>query len=371
MSDFAQDCAALALEKLERGQLDRRQFIKALGALGLVGAGAAAPLGRAAAQAPKEVVIANWGGIAVKAMTTSWAEPFEKNNPGWKAVIDGSGPSAGKIQNMAQSGKVVWDICDSGAGTAIDLAKRGLLEPIDYAIVDKSKVIDGFTQSHGVACYSFSSVLCYDAEKFKADPPKTWADFWDLKKYPGKRMLRKDIQAVMEAALMADGVPMDKLYPIDQKRAFKKIDEIRKNVVFWGTGAESEQILRTGEAVMGLLWHTRAKVLFDETKGKLDFTFNQGVLQPGMFIVPKGNPSGKGAQLLLASIQDPAGQVELLKILGNGPVNPAAAPLIPPEWKRFDPSSPGNRERQVIFDGPWYGENQPRVLQDYLDLISS
>ncbi|MBM3600741.1 MAG: extracellular solute-binding protein [Alphaproteobacteria bacterium] len=367
---FHADLIQLLHEKHARGQIDRRQFLKLGAALGLAGT-ALGSIPEAHAQA-KEVVMVNWGGMASTAFGRFYGEPFEKKNPGIKVVQDTSGPSAGKIRTQAESGKPTWDICDSSAGTSIELGNRGLLEPIDYSIVDKNMLPPkGFAYTHGAAAYSFSSLIIYNAEKFKDNPPKTWADFWDLKKYPGKRMLRRDVPAMLDAAIMADGVPADKVYPIDLKRALKKIGELKKDAVYWNNGSESEQIMRTGEAVMGLIWNTRAKVLFDEGKGKFDFTWNQGILQPGIFVILKNNPAGKTAQHLLRSMQDPGPQVELLKFFGNGPANPQAAALVPPEWKKFDPMTPENARVQCVYDGEWYGKNQAQATQEFLDLISS
>ena len=213
--------------------------------------------------------------------------------------------------------------------------------------------------------------MVYDAEKFKGDPPKTWADFWDLKKYPGKRMLRKDAQCMIDAAVMSAGTPMDKVYPIDEKLAWAQLKKIKDQSIYWSNGTESEQIMRTGEASMGIIWHTRAKVLFEETKGKIDFHWNQGVLQAGIFVVPKNNPAGKDAMRLLRSMQEPGPQIDLLKFLGNGPTNPAAVAMVPTEFKRFDPMTPENAKLQVVYDGDWYGEHYVRMQQEYLDLISS
>src|SRR5690606_14677593 len=144
-----------------------------------------------------------------------------------------------------------------------------------------------------------------------------------------------------------------KMYPLDIRAALKRIEEIRRNTVFWTNGSESEQFMRTGEAVMGAIWHTRAKVLEAETNGRLKFIWNQGMLQAGMFVIPKGNPGGALAQRLLASmLGNPEPQAGLLAFLGNGPTNPRAAALVPAELRRFNPTDPENAAKQFIMDGP-------------------
>jgi len=370
--EFQRDCIDLLREKHARGEIDRRSLIRLLGALGVVAA-APAGAGRALAQDSKTVTLVNWGGIANDAFGNHYGKPFEAKNPGVKVVMDSSGPSAGKIRTMVESKKVVWDLCDSSASSSILLGGQGLLEPTDYTIVQKSDLLPkGFAYTYGAAPYSFSSVLIYDTSKFGANPPKSWADFLDLKKFPGKRMLRRDATAVLDALVMGAGTAVDKVYPLDVKRALETLKTIKNDAVYWTSGSESEQIMRTGEATMGIIWHTRAKVLFEETKGRLASTWNQGVLQPGIFVIPKGNPSGKLAHRVLASAcANWEQQIKLLGFLGNGPTNPKAAAAVPADLRKFNPTDTDNAKVQLVIDGEWWGKNYADANQQYLDAIAS
>jgi putative spermidine/putrescine transport system substrate-binding protein len=141
--------------------------------------------------------------------------------------------------------------------------------------------------------------------------------------------------------------------------------------VFWSTGAESQQALRQGDAVMGLLWNTRAMLVQRDTQDRVRFTWNQGILQPSVWTVPKGNPSGKNAMRLIRAMQEPGPQVELLTQLGNGPVNPAAAALVPAEVKPFNPTDPENARVQVAYGTDWYIRNYQDVLARYVDMVAN
>lgn len=348
-----------------RGAIDRRQFLGLCAALGISPMVADGALANG-----KEIVVANWGGDAGKAIGASFIEPFAAES-GLKPVNDGSGTAEGKIKAMVESKNVIWDVMDTGVGTILALGKGGYLEEIDYSIVDKSKVIDGFTYKYGIANYMFSYVLAYDKTKFGGKEPKSWADFWNLKDFPGKRALRKDIQGLLEIAMMADGVPMDKIYPIDENRAFAKLKEIKKDCVFWTFGAQSQQLLREGEATMGSLWSTRVYALYKDTNERCKWTWNQGILCPGVWAVPKGNPNGKNAYKFIASAQDPARQVELFKAINGGPANPAAAALVPPDMAWLSPSHPENAKQQLKIGFEWYGEHQSRLNDKLLDFIAS
>ncbi|RDJ25961.1 extracellular solute-binding protein [Bosea caraganae] len=365
LQTFAEDCREILVERHRRGEISRRGMMLALGAMGL--APAVLRGGPALAAAP-DVVMANWGGDALKAMTATFGANYEKN-VGGKIVMDGTGPSNGKIRAMVEAKAVTWDICDAGSAAIGELGPLGMLEPIDYSVVDKSKTIPQFIYEFGVCNYLFSFVTAWDTTKIKTTP--TPADFFDIKKYPGKRMVRKDAQPMLELALMADGVAPDKLYPLDVKRAFAKIASIKEHLLYWENGTQSQELLRNGEVVMGWLWHTRANLLKRETKGRIDWNFNDGVLVSGLWVVPKGAPQVKQAMIALKSFQDPEPQVGLLAALGNGPSNPAANAITPAELQPINPGAEANLAVQAKMNYDWWMKNYAETLIAYRDMISS
>ncbi|MFQ3623212.1 MAG: extracellular solute-binding protein [Acetobacteraceae bacterium] len=365
---FHQDCVSLAHELHARGRVDRRTLLAGLAALG---AAPLAPRG-ARAQAAREITMVNWGGIANQAFGRFYGEPFMAENPGWRVVQDSSGPSLGRIRSMVESGRVTWDLCDSSGSSSIQLGALNLVDRIDYGIVPRDVVIDpAFALEFGAAPYSFSTVLVYDRTKVP-EPPKGWADFWDLRRFPGRRLLRRDALGSLDAAMMSLGRTREALYPIDVRAAIARVRELRRDLVFWASGSESENIMRTGEAVMGLLWHTRAKVLHEETQGRITWTWDQGILQQGIFVIPRGNPAGEMAQRLLASmLSRPDQQVGLLQFLGNGPTHREAAARVPEAFRIFNPTDPANAARQIVIGTAWWGENYIQTNQDYIDAISA
>lgn len=369
MQSFQQDCVELALEKFRRGEVSRRTLLAGLAALG---AAPALVPDRASGQAQRQLVMVNWGGIANEAFGRFYGEPFSAANPGVRVVQDSTGPSAGRIRSMVESGRVTWDLCDSSATTSYLLGGMNLLTPIDYSVAKREDVIGPtFALEHGAAPYSFSSVLVYDSSKFPNGGPTSWADFWDLRRFPGTRLLRRDAAGALDAAQMSLGKDPANLYPLDVRACLARVREIRRNLVFWNSGSESEQFIRTGEAVMGQIWHTRAKVLEQESNGRFKFIWNQGILQPGIFVIPRNNPGGALAQQLMASmLAKVEPQVELLKFLGNGPTNPRAAELVPEEFRRFNPTDPANARVQVAQDGRWWGQNYAQANADYIDMVT-
>jgi len=364
---FKEDCVDIWLSELKAGRINRRQFLTAAAAIG------ASPLLLSASDAfaakPAQIVHSNFGGDAVHCTQDNYGAAFTKAT-GVKVVVDGSGPLEGTVQQMVEGGATTWDCCDSDCFSAIRLGHKGLLEPIDYKIVDKSKILAPYTYDYGVLGYWYSFALAYDTTKVPGEP--TWVDFFDVDKIPGKRTLWKWMNGAPEAALLADGVAPDKLFPLDMDRALAKIDSIKDNVVFWSAGAESQQLFLDGEVVMGNIWHTRASVLERDTKGRVTWTWNQAIAMPAGWIIPKNNPAGaEWGNRWIAFLQDPQLQIDVMNCYGQGPANPAAVDMMSPEERRLHPAAPENLSKQVIADTYYWAANYDDVLNAYLDAISA
>ena len=366
---FQKDCLELLAGQVERGALSRRRFTQ-LAAMVLGGAPLALQAGGVRA-ADKQLVLVNWGGDALKAYDKAYGQAFEKAT-GITVKEDGTGPTEGAMTAQFKSGKPTWDLVDADPFSAISLGKQGMIEPIDYAIVDKSKMRPGFAWDYAASTYFFSYIIAYDAQKFGKNPPKSMADFFDTKTFPGKRSLYKWGTGMWEAALLADGVAPEKLYPLDLKRAHDKIAAFKDNVVsYWGGGAESQQVMLSGDASMGLIWSTRASLLDKDPGGQVKFIWNQGLISPGSLAVIKNNPGGKDAAMkFIASTSDPQKQLIMFDMLGQGPANPATDALIPADQKKYNPVDPANMKVQIPLDMPWYADNYGAALDTYTKIIS-
>jgi putative spermidine/putrescine transport system substrate-binding protein len=356
---FQKDCLEILASKVEKGEISRRRFTQ-MAAMLLAGAPALLRSTRSYAQA-KELVLVNWGGDAMTAYDKAYGQPFTKES-GVTVKMDGSGPTEGAITAQFKSGKPSWDLLDIDPFSGISLGKQGMLEEIDYTIVDKNKMRPGFGWDHAASTYFFSYIIAYDSSKFGDQAPTGMADFFDVKKFPGKRSLYKWGSAMWEAALLAD-----------LKRAHDKIAAFKENVVaYWGGGAESQSVLMDGEASMALIWSTRASLLEQDSGGNIKFIWDQGLISPGALGVMKGNPGGKdNAMKFIASAQTPERQLEMFNMLGQGPANPATDALIPADKKRINPVDPANMSKQVPLNMEWYAENYGKAFDEYTKVISA
>ncbi|RTL94338.1 MAG: ABC transporter substrate-binding protein [Hyphomicrobiales bacterium] len=360
---FGKDAALIALEKFKSGRIDRRSFLTAMAGLGLA---VAIRPGAASAEA-NEIVVCNWGGAALDAFQKAYGEPFTKKS-GIPVVIDGAGPETGAIRAMVDSKNVTWDATDGGMTDALVLGKGGYVEPIDYSVVDKSLVGDGLAAEFGICNYTYSNVLAYDSKKLSS-APASWADFFDLEKFPGKRTMCKWIQGQLEAVLLADGVKPEDIYPLDVDRAFKKLEPLLPNLIFWESGAQSQQLFRDGEVVMGNVWHTRANLLRKENP-QFTWTWNNNLMFASAWSVPKGNPAGKKVFDFINSSMEPEGQITLLRIMGNGPSNPKALALMTEEDKAVYSLAPENAKTGLKISAQYYADNEAALQNKFLDFIS-
>ncbi len=151
---------------------------------------------------------------------------------------------------------------------------EGLLEKVDKVAAKADQLPPQIVREYGITSYSLGTNLVYRKDKFPNGGPQSWADFWDVKKFPGPRCMYDRSFTCLAFALLADGVPIDKLYPMDLDRAFRKMSEIKPHIkVWWREGSQSQQLIRDGEVDMIAMWSARAIDLIED-KVPLELVWN-------------------------------------------------------------------------------------------------
>jgi len=316
-------------------------------------------IGPAAAQPakPPQLVVNDSGGATQAANRKTFYEHFEKKT-GIK-IVTTSPVDLGKLRAMVQSGNIEWSVTEIAGPDALLAERLGLLEPLDLAVIDLS----GFPPHLQKRKYVFpksaySTVIGYNTELFKeGQGPKTWADFWDVKKFPGPRTMQDSPIDQLEFALLADGVAPDKLYPLDVERAFRKLDQIKKHVaVWWTTGAQSAQLLIDKEAVIGTAWNGRYYNLIKQG-APVAIEWNQGSIKESAFGIPKGAKDAYWGQRVLASMADAKMQGQYADIIGYPGLNLEAAKFTDPKMMPFLPTSAVNLPKQFWTNLEWWADN--------------
>ena len=306
-----------------------------------------------AAQAADSLNFVSWGGTTQDAQKEAWAVPFTKATD-IKVVQDGP-TDYGKLKAMVESGNVQWDVVDVEADFALRAASEGLLEPLDFTQIKRDKIDPRFVSDHGVGSFFFSFVLGYNEGKLGANKPVDWTALFDTKTYPGKRALYKwPSPGVLELALLADGVAPDKLYPLDLDRAFKKLDTIKQDIVWWGGGAQSQQLLASGEASLGQFWNGRVYAL-QQDGAPVGVSWKQNLVMADFLVIPKGAKNKEAAMKFLANASSAEGQAEFANKTAYAPVNVDSVAKLD---KDLAPNLPtAYAQDQVTLDFAYWAKN--------------
>lgn len=309
-----------------------------------------------AAYAAEQITFVSQGGAYQQAQTVAILDPSAKKL-GITINQDSIPDAWPAIKTQVSSGKPIWDVVDTPTGYCLRGGEQGLIEKLDFSKIPNAAAMpEAYRSPYSVSYEFYSSVLAYSQKTFPKDAPNSWADFWDVKKFPGRRALRNHPIATLEAALMADGVAPDKLYPLDVDRAFKKLEEIKPHItVWWTSGAQSAQLLNDGEVDMEMAWNGRVSAVAKEG-AKVAFTYNQGILQSTSLCILKGAPNLATAVKFLNEAVDPVHQANLPLHIDYGPGNPKAfeTGVIKPERAAQLPSEPANAAKQALMSYAWW-----------------
>lgn len=335
-----------------------KQYTTQTRLLGLL-AGAAGFLAAAgAASAAEQITFVSQGGAYQKAQTVAILDPAAKTLG--ITINQESIPDAWPVmRSQVATGKPTWDVVDVASNFCLRGGEQGIVEKLDFSKIPKAAAMPAeYRSDYSVVYETYSTILGYSTKKYAdaAAAPKSWADFWDVKKFPGRRSLRNHPLATLEIALMADGVPADKLYPLDVDRAFRKLEEIKPHItVWWTSGAQSAQLLNDGEVDMIQAWNGRISAIMKEG-AKVNYTYNQGVLQHTSLCVLKGAPNLATAYKFLNEAIDPVNQANLPLHIDYGPGNPKAfdAGVIPAARVKELPSAPENAKVQAMMSYAWW-----------------
>jgi putative spermidine/putrescine transport system substrate-binding protein len=267
------------------------------------GAGGSAATTSDACNPPKQdgvtLTFVSFGGAYQEAQRKAWLEPYTAAT-GVQFQED-EGSSNATIKTQVESGQVTWDVVDVGNDFGLE-ANSALLEELDYTLIPEAEVNKALGPSKWrVPDITYGVVLAYNTDKTAGKVPEGWADYFDTTKFPGKRGVWDYSEGgIFEIALLADGVKPADLYPLDLPRATKKLDTIKDDLVLWKTGAESQELIGSGEVAMTLIWNGRGWSAKNTDKKPVEMQWNQQILTADYFVVPKGTPNKQVAMEFIA-----------------------------------------------------------------------
>ncbi|ONG47817.1 hypothetical protein BKE38_22625 [Pseudoroseomonas deserti] len=332
----------------------------------LIGAAASLPLATPALAQPASlrgttVVFASWGGAYQEAQRRAYCDPFAAES-GARVVQDGP-MNAARLRTMIEGGAPDWDVADITLDFLYAGSKDKLFEPIDKSVVDTSRIDPKFVHDYGVGCIVWSYNLAWNTQTFPgAKAPKTWADLFDLQRFPGKRCLLDNAVANFEVALLADGVAPEALYPLDIDRALRKLDTIRAQTVFWSTNSQAQQLFVDEEVGLGLILNGRA---YDAARkgAPIAVSWAQNIQSVDYLVVPRGAKQKAAAMRLIDTMTRAENQARVANMIAYSPTNPAAFAAIDPAIAPWLCTAPENARQGFVVDAGYWRDHQRAALE--------
>ena len=338
----------------------RRRLLLAAGASSL-----AAPLiWHRRATAAQQLMVRTPGGAFDEVKKRTVYDPFRQET-GIEIVPVAS--TAAKLLAMFKAGQMEIDVIDTGDDVLLNLENVGALEPIPYKSFKHTNPDDidpSVRLPYQVGSFVYAFVQGFNTTAYPiGKEPKNWEEFWDIKKFPGPRTLADMASGApnLEIALIADGVPMDKVYPIDIPRAFKALSRIKPAVPkFWDSGALSSEMLADKEAVLAVIWSTRVQVAA-AGGAKVAPQWNQNQVLAQAYGITKGTPRmDAGVQFIDYSLS-PEVQSRWLAAYKAVPVNEKAYPSTAPQLLDPETKLPWTKSKGFRNDIHWWAENRAKV----------
>ncbi|MER8439969.1 ABC transporter substrate-binding protein [Mesorhizobium sp. M1312] len=328
--------------------------------------------GATAAAKAEDLTIASYGGATEDAYRKEWYEPFTKAT-GINILTDAFTGDVGKVRAMSTTGTYNWQLADSESVIAAIGCQQDFLERFDLSRLKLTKddFVPGSLLDCGIPDVIYSVNFAYDTNQVAEPGPKSWADFWNVEKWPGKRAMRKSPNGTLEFALLADGVPMGKVYevlgtPEGVDRAFASLSKLKPNIVWWETGAQSIQLLADKEVAMTVGWNGRLYgAAHTEGQKQIKTVWNQFRWETSMWIMPKGAPNADAAYEFLKFSSQPEVNAAITKHLTYSPAIAAAEKYIKPELRSELPTSSENIKNGFPMDVQFWADHQDDLTQRF------
>lgn len=305
----------------------------------------------AQAGAQQSLTVVNYGGANGQGQRQAFVDTFTKDSGVALTVVEYAGEQA-KVKAMVDSGRVIWDVVEVESADVERGCEQGLYEKLDWSkIGDKADFLPQAVTPCGAGIFVWATVLAYN-KGLVHGTPAGWKDFWDVKKYPGKRGLRKTARGTLEFALMADGVAPKDVYEVlgtddGVARAFRKLDELKPNIQWWSAGAQAPQMLVAGDVSMTASFAGRARSAIKEGNN-IAIAWQQSLSDLDFWVIPKGAPKKELAERYIGWTLKPEPQKIFVTVYPNGPVNRKTFDLLTPEQQEAMPNAPENLKTALI-----------------------
>ena len=326
--------------------------------------------------ADDSLTVVSWGGSYAKACVEGYHKAFSAET-GIEIKLEDYNGGLAQVRAQAESGDVRWDVVDVELADGVRGCDEGLFELLDAAILPPGAegepaaedYFPGMITECGANQLFYSTVYAYNDQAISGVKPTSIEDFFDLKRFPGRRGMRRSPVVNLEFALMADGVPVEEVYAVLDtdagiRRAFRKLDTIKDEIVWWEAGAQPPQMLADREVVMSTAYNGRifnAQVLEEQP---FVIVWDGQVLDTGYLAIVSGTPNIEAARRFVAFASRPSSMAAVTRHISYGPTRLSAQPLVSThaatgvEMLPHMPSNPENMQRALPNDWQWWSDNR-------------
>ncbi len=315
----------------------------------------------------RQLVVRDPGGPYAEGFGAAFYKPFKEATGIDIVPATGQHQPTAFIKTMVESRNYAWDMAHVSNDVHVTLANLGHLEELRVDGASGWKELHpGFKSPYYAGVDVVGSIMAYRSDRFPGvKAPKTFRDVWDVSGFPGRRALRRNPMETLEYALLADGVAPDKLYPLDVDRAFKALDRIKKDIaVWWTSGAQTSQLLKSAEVDMCPTWNARAQVVADEG-APVAIMWSQFLYVTEGWIIPKGSPKADLCREFIQFTLDARKQAVFAKTLAYGPTLTGAYQHIDPARARMLPTHPNNLKGGIEWNVSYWAQNRERLTERF------
>ncbi len=326
----------------------------------------ATPEATAAAHHPT-LAVDTGGGAFAQAYKQVVLEPFEAKTGVTLRDAPGEGTTGDLLLLDAAE---LARRCASGELISLELSG---LNPTATAPAAPDDYLNGALKPCGIAALSWSNLFVYDPAKFERRAPRTVADVFDTRRYPGKRALPRDGRGLVEALLVADGVAPGDVYSVLEtsdgiNRILKRLKSLGANIVWYEQLSDAIALVREGKAAIAFTSNGHA-FIEQARSGALGLIWDGQVLHASYFAIPKSTSDEASAKELVAFATRPEQLAGLVRQIPYGPMRRSAITsalglrhaVTGQELGPYLPTAPENLRTAVRFDPVWWGSNLERI----------
>lgn len=267
--------------------------------------------------------------------------------------------------NQVEAGEVLWDVMLIPMGDVLGLSQQNYLSAIDYNVVDSTALYPELTMQHGVGATLYSTTMVHSVSV--PEPPTSWADFWDLDAFDGTRALRRSPVGTLEFALLADGVPMDELYPLDVDRAFSLLGQLREATLFYQDSVQPVELVRTGQVGLASSWSVRTTL--PEVASLVQPVWSQGMISADAWVTPRGSQDSDVAMSFINYATRAVPTANFSRLQPFGPVNKDALPLLREDIAENLPNHEDNMSEQFFENWSYWRDHRETLTAQFEDWL--